>query len=171
VTTTFGVGGVLWSFGFLVRHALVILLLSAIPAAQRIVAALHPDDPRVYAWPVEVLIAVLRLGTIVVVFWLGWREDASVRRAGLGAAGDVFGALGAHVRQDWARLLVAVLIATVVFVVLNVLGGPVVEMIVPLFSDDARVAVAWTFGVRNLLVIPLFYVFAYGLVRPAFLPS
>jgi hypothetical protein len=58
-----------------------------------------------------------------------------------------------------------------VFVVLNLLGGPLLESIVRQFSDDARVAEAWSFGVRNLLIIPLFYVFAYGLIRPAFLAS
>lgn len=161
-------GDVLWSLGFLVRHAWVILPLSAIPAAQRIFAAMHPDDPGVYAWPLETLVAVLRLATMVVVFWLGWRADASVHRAGLGSVRGVLGALGDYVRQDWARLVVAALIATIVLVVLNLLGGPILDMVVRWFSADTRIAGAWAFGVRNLLVIPLFYAFAYGLVRPAF---
>ncbi len=51
MTTTFGVGGVLWSFGFLVRHALVILLLilglmvtDLVADAGRIVLAPAPSD-------------------------------------------------------------------------------------------------------------------------------
>lgn len=50
-------------------------------------------------------------------------------------------------------------------------AGPGVEWVVGRFIDDPRIAEPWTFGVRNLLIIPLFYVFAYGLVRPAFLAS
>jgi hypothetical protein len=166
-----GAGDVLWSLGFLARHAWVIVLLAVLPAAQRIFAAFHPDDPRTYSWPVEVLVLVLRLTSVVVVFWLGWRADASLRRAGLDSLGEVFGAMGTYLRHDWARLLIAVLFAIMVFVVLNLLGGPLLESIVRQFSDDARVAEAWSFGVRNLLIIPLFYVFAYGLIRPAFLAS
>ena len=101
----------------------------------------------------------------------GARADVAVRRAGLDSVGAVFGALGAYVRQDWARLLVALLFAVIVFIVLNLLGGPVTEAVVQLLSDDMRVVEAWSFGVRNLLIIPMFYVFAYGLVRPAFLAS
>lgn len=170
-TTGTGMGDVLWSIGFLLRYSWVILPLAAIPAAQRIFAAFHPDNPGIYSSPIETLVAVLRLGTIVVVCWLGWRADATVRRAGLDSTGAVFGALGAYTRHDWARLLVALLIAVVVFIVLNLLGGPVTEAVVRLLSDDTRVAGAWSFGVRNLLIIPLFYVFAYGLFRPAFLAS
>jgi hypothetical protein len=165
------VGDVLWSLGFLMRYSWVILLLSALPAAQRVVAAFHPDDPRAHAWPIEVLVAALRLGTIVAVFWLGWRADASLRRAGLGSVGEVLGAIGSYARHDWARLVAGAVIAVIVFVVLNLLGGPAVEWIAGKSTDDARIAEAWGFGVRNLLIIPLFYVFAYGLIRPAFLAS
>lgn len=164
-----GVGDVLWSLGFLLRYAWVILLLSALPAAQRIFAAFHPDDPNVYAWPIEALVSALRLGTIFVVFWLGWRADAVLRRAGLGSPGAVVGALEAYVRHDWARLLIASSIAIIVFVVLNLVGGPILESVVRQFTDDPRMAEAWSFGVRNLLIVPLFYVLAYGLLRPAFL--
>lgn len=166
-----GVGDVLWSLGFLVRYSWVILLLAVLPAAQRIFATFHPDDPRVYAWPIEVLVVALRFGTIVVVFWLGWRADASLRRAGLSSPGEVFGALGTYVRHDWARLLIAAVIAVIMFVVLNLLGGPVLESIMRQSTDDPRITEAWSFGVRNLLIIPLFYVFFYGLTRPAFLAS
>ena len=38
-------------------------------------------------------------------------------------------------------------------------------------SDDARIADAWSLGVRNLVIIPLVYVFVYGLVIPAYLSS
>jgi hypothetical protein len=163
------VGDVLWSLTFLGRYALAVLALSAIPAAQRITAALHPGDPRVYAWPVEVLVAALRLGTLAVVFCLGWREDASVRREGTGTIGEVLHALGAYGRHDWKRLLVGALIAAIVFGALNALAGPVIEAFVRHSTDDTRIAAAWTFGVRNLLIIPLWYAIAYGLMRPAFL--
>jgi len=166
-----GAGEVLWSLGFLAQYSWVILLLAALPAAQRIFATSHPDDPRLYSWPLELLVLVLRLATIFVVFWLGWRADAPLRRAGLGSPGEVFGATGTYIRNDWARLLIAALIAIIVFVLLNLLAGPVLETIVKLSIDDTRVAEAWSFGVRNLLIIPLFYVFAYGLIRPAFLAS
>lgn len=173
MSTTIGAAAtdVTWSLGFLVRYVWVILLLAAIPAAQRIYAAFHPDDRWVYAWPIELVVAVMRLGTIVVVFWLGWRTDASARRPGLDSAPAVLGALSAYARQHWARLLIAVLIAVAVFLLLNLLGGPVLESVVRLVSDDPRVAGAWTFGFRNMLIIPLFYVFAYGVIRPAFLAS
>jgi hypothetical protein len=64
---------------------------------------------------------------------------------------------------------VAALIAGLVVVVLNLLGGPVVEAVVRQFGTDPRAAVAGSFGVRNLVTIPLFYALAYGLLRPAFL--
>jgi hypothetical protein len=168
-TVVSGAGDVLWSLGFFARFAWVIVLLSALPAAQRIFAALHPDDPRVYAWPVEVLVGVLRIAAIAVVFWLGWRADAALRRPEVDSVGRVLGALGDYVRHDGGRLLVAALIAGLVFVVLNLLGGPVVEAVVRQFGTDPRAAVAWSFGVRNLVTIPLFSAFTYGLLRPAFL--
>lgn len=163
------VGDVLWSFGFLARHALLLLLLSAAPTAQRVLAALHPDDPRVYAWPVEMLVAALRVGTLVLVFWLGWREDTTTHREGVGTLRQVSAALGTYLRSDWPRMVVAVLVAAVVFAALNALAGPVIAAMVRHFTADPRIASAWTFGLRNLLVIPLFYAVAYGLVRPAFL--
>lgn len=166
-----GAGDVLWSLGFLVRYSWVILLLSALPAGQRIFAAFHPDDPRVYAWPLEVLVAVLRVVTIVVVFWLGWRADAQLRKPGVDSLSDVLGAIGTYARLEWGRLLAGTVIAIILFVVLNLLAGPGVEWVVGRFTDDTRIAEPWTFGVRNLLIIPLFYVVAYGLVRPAFLAS
>lgn len=168
-TVASGAGDVLWSLGFFARFAWVIVLLSALPAAQRIFAALHPDDPRVYAWPVETLVGVLRIAAIVVVFWLGWRADAALRRPEVDSVGRVFGALVDYVRHDVGRLLVAALVAGLVLVVLNLLGGPVVEAVVRQFSTDPRVAAAWSFGVRNLVTIPLFSTLAYGLLRPAFL--
>lgn len=161
-------GDVAWSLGFLARYAWVILTLAAIPAAQRVYAALHADDDAVYAWPIEMLVALVRLGTIAVVFWLGWRGDAGARRAGIDSAGDAFAALGGYLRHDWPRLVLAVLIAVLVFCALNVLAGPAVELFVRQFTDDPRITQAWSFGVRNLVIIPLFYVFAYGLIRPAF---
>lgn len=162
------VGDVLWSVTLLARHALVVLALSAIPAAQRIMAALHPDDPRGYAWPIEVLVAALRVGTLGVVFWLGWREDAAARRVGLDTIGE---ALGTYVRHDWPRLLVGALLAAIVFAGLNALAGPATTALVHYWRDDPRIANAWAFGVRNLLIIPLWYAIAYGLVRPAFLAT
>lgn len=166
-----GAGDVLWSLGFLARYSWVILLLAALPAAQRIFTTFHPNDPRLYSWPIELLVLVVRLGTIVVVLWLGWRADAPLRRAGLGSPGELFGAIGTYMRNHWTRLLITALIAIIVFVLLNVLAGPVLEAIVRQFTNDPRVAEAWSFGVRNLLIIPLIYVFAYGLVRPAILAS
>ncbi|GMA92812.1 hypothetical protein [Homoserinibacter gongjuensis] len=165
-TVASGAGDVLWSLGFFARFAWVIVLLSALPAAQRIFAALHPDDPRVYAWPVEALVGLLRIAAIVVVFWLGWRADAALRRPEVDSVGRVLGALVDYVRHDGGRLLVAALIAGLV---LNLLGGPVVEAVVRQFSTDPRVAAAWSFGVRNLVMIPLFSALAYGLLRPALL--
>lgn len=164
-------GDVFWSLGFLVRYAWVIVPLAAIPAAQRVFASLHPDDPRVYAWPIELLVTVVRLGTIALVFWLGWRDDEALREDRVNSAGDVFGALAGYIRQDWPRLVAGLVIATAVFIVLNLLAGPVVEVVVGLFTDDARSAQAWSFGIRNLLIIPVFYAFAYGLARPAFLTT
>jgi hypothetical protein len=166
-----GAGDVMWSLGFLLRYSWVILLLSAIPAVQRILAAWHPDDARAYAWPIETLIAILRLVTVAVIFWLGWRADTLARRAEIGSGGGILPALGAYVRQEWARLLVAVLIAIIAFVVLNLLCGPALASLVRLFSDDPRVVEAWSFGVRNLLIIPVFSVVAYGIIRPAFVVS
>jgi hypothetical protein len=168
-TVVSGAGDVLWSLGFFARFAWVIVLLSALPAAQRVFAALHPDDPRVYAWPVEALVGLLRIAAIVVVFWLGWRTDAALRRPEVDSVGRVFGALIDYVRHDGGRLLVAALVAGLVFVVLNLLGGPVVEAVVRQFSTDPRVVAAWSFGLRNLVTIPLFSALAYGLLRPAFL--
>lgn len=162
-------GDVLWSLGFLARHALLILGLAAIPTVQRIVAAIHPHNPRIYAWPIELLVAATRIGTIVLVFWLGWNGDASVRRGSLGTVGDAFGALGTFMRHDWGRLLVAVLVAAIMLVALGVLAGPVVELTVRQLTEDARIASAWRFGVRNMLIIPVFYAVAYGLIRPALL--
>jgi hypothetical protein len=114
-------------------------------------------------------VGVLRIAAIVVVFWLGWRADAALRRQEVDSVGRVLGALGGYVRHDGGRLLVAALIAGFVLVVLNLLGGPVVEAVVRQFSTDPRVAAAWSFGVRNLVTIPLFSALAYGLLRPAFL--
>jgi len=173
VSTTIGsgAGDVLWSLGFLLRYSWVILLLSAIPAVQRILAAWHREDARAYAWPMETLVAILRLVTVAVIFWLGWRVDTVARRAGTGSGGEILAALGAYVRQEWARLLVAALIAVMAFVVLNLLCGPVLASLVRQFSDDPRVVEAWGFGVRNLLIIPMFSVVTYGIIRPAFVVS
>ncbi len=166
---TAGAGDVVWSLGFLARHAPVILALAAVPAAQRVVAALHPDDLRMYAWPVELLVAALRLGTVAAVVWLGWREDARVRRTGLDTAGEATAAVGDYVREDWPRVVVAIAVAALVLLALATLAGPGVQAVAAAVGTDARVADAWTFALRNLVVIPVFYVVVYGLVRPAFL--
>lgn len=166
-----GAADVLWSVGLLARYSWAILPLAAVPAAQRIFAAMHPDHPAVYAWPLETLVGVLRLATLAAVLWLGWRADAADRRPGLDSAGEVLSALGAYLRHDAGRVVAAVLVATAILAALNVLGGPMLEALVRSFSDDPRVAEAWVFGVRNLLTIPLFYAVAYGIVRPAFLIS
>lgn len=164
-----GAGDVLWSLGFLLRYSWAILALAAIPATHRIVAALHPDEPRVYSWPVEALVAALRLATAAVVLWLGWRADAALRRRGLDSPAEVIRAIGAYAWQDWLRLLTAACIASTVFLLLNLFSGPVLSSVVGHVTEDARVVDAWGFGIRNLLIIPLFYAFAYGLLRPALL--
>lgn len=162
-----GAGDVAWSLGFLARHALVILPLSAVPAAQRVFAALHPDDARAYAWPVEVLVAAVRVGTLVVVFRLGRAEDAAAGGVARGDAAALVRAVGAYVRDNPTRALAGAAVAGAVLVALNALAGPVAQGLAGAVSDDERVARAWTFGVRNLVIIPAFYAVAYGLVRPA----
>jgi hypothetical protein len=165
-----GAGDVLWSLSFLARNAVLILLVCALPAVQRIVAALNPEDPRVYAWPVELVVSVLRIGALALVFWLGWTGDAAHRPDGLGPGG-VLGALGRYVVHDPLRSVAGVVLAVLVFLVLNAIAGPAVELVVRTLGGDSRIAAAVGFGIRNLVIIPAFYAMAYGLVRPAFLPG
>jgi hypothetical protein len=163
-----GAGDVVWSFAFLARSAPLILLVCALPAVQRVVAVLQPDDPRIHSWPVELLVAALRIGALILVFWLGWSGDAAARRDDLGAGGAL-GALGRYVVHDPVRLIAGVVLALIVLLALNLVGGPAVQLVVGALDGDARIAGAITFGVRNLLIIPAFYALSYGLSRPAFL--
>ncbi|GAB10473.1 hypothetical protein GOARA_056_02210 [Gordonia araii NBRC 100433] len=159
---TAGVTDVVWSLGFAARHAIPLLAVAALPAAQRVYAALHPGDDWVYSWPIEIVVLGLRLATVAVVWWLAQRED-DIDDEKVRTFGTAFGAIGDYARAQWVRVLTAVIVAACLFGLLNVVAGPVVEALV----EPGRAAEAWGFAIRNLVIIPLYFVAAYGIVRPA----
>lgn len=160
---------VLWSIGFLLRYSWLILPVCMVPAVQRIVAALHPDVPVLFSWPSEAVVGVFRLALVAGVSWLGWHADRPLRRPGVDSAGAILAAVVDYIREGWVRLLLAAAIAAVLFVALNLLIGPALAAVLGSAGAGERAVSAWTFGARNLVIIPLFAVVVYGLVRPAFL--
>ena len=168
-TISAGLSDVAWSLGLLWRHGILILALSAIPAAQRVVAALRPDEGGWHVWPVELLVAVLRIGTFVLVLWLGWCMDAESRDQRIDTFGEGVRAVATQLHDGWPRLLVAALATVALLAAVNILAGPVATLLAQPWGAGADPTEAWVFGIRNLVIIPLFYVAAYGVIRPAFL--
>lgn len=158
-------GDLSWGGTFAARHVFILLALAALPALQRVLVAVKPDSAILHAWPVELVVVGMRFAALIVIAGIAWREVSSDGRR----PSEVPAAVASYARDQPARLVAGILLATLVLALAYVLFGPALEVVVQASGADQRGVPAAAFAARNLVTIPLVYVAVCAVLRPSVL--
>jgi hypothetical protein len=142
-----------WAWGFYRQHLVLIVGLSLIPSVQRLIVVNWTDDiPEAIAFLSEVVVMGVRLGLVVLVWWLAMRGERWGR-----SNGRAF--LAAH----WVSLVIQgglIMAAAMIFDtgLEQVVGG--------LFPESAQQTyLAVLLFVKNPTIIAFTFVWMVGIVR------
>jgi hypothetical protein len=150
-----------WAVGFYRRHLLLVVGISAIPAAQRFIAQRWAAQlPAVAGVAGELVTGAARLALVAVVVRLAILADERLRRL---PADDAWRRVRRFARARWPSLAVQGLLLATAVLVFDVVPERVVARWVPADAEATYWAVL--LGVKNLTVIPLTMIWWVGTVR------
>ena len=152
-----------WALGCFRRHLLMVVALSAVPAAERFTGQMSARDP-VLGATLELTTLASRVALVALLLRFAIARDPAIGPIG---AAEVGRRLRAFSAQHPQSLVLQVVLIALLFVVADV----VPERLIPTLTPVGPLYWAALLAAKNLTVIPFTMIWLVGAVRQALLAA